>query len=76
MVGNVWEWCVSKSFKSYPYNVNEDEWAGGYQAGTVSQVLRGGSWSYNRYDARCAYRLWGYPSFWDNYFGFRLVSPI
>jgi len=40
------------------------------------RVLRGGSWySFIRF-ARCAYRLWSVPDFFNTDFGFRLVVSL
>jgi formylglycine-generating enzyme required for sulfatase activity len=83
MAGNVWEWTISlwgkdwsaPEFK-YPYNPRDgrekleaDE--------NVRRVLRGGSFVFDRYGARCAYRGGSDPrSVWDVY-GFRfVVAPI
>jgi formylglycine-generating enzyme required for sulfatase activity len=71
MAGNVWEWTGSL-YKPYPYDPSdgrEDE------RGAGSRVVRGGSWDYYRYLARCASRYWNEPaSFYDD-LGFRLVRP-
>jgi formylglycine-generating enzyme required for sulfatase activity len=72
MAGNVFEWCATRWGKSYPYDVSEDEWSAAYLAGDDSRVLRGGSWGYDHYFARCASRS----SAGRSYLGFRLVSPI
>jgi formylglycine-generating enzyme required for sulfatase activity len=86
--GNVWEWCATKAygrllglkFKSYPYDVAEDEWGEDYLAEGEVRVLRGGSW-YFRQDigqdiARCAFRDGNFLYNWLDLIGFRLVSPI
>lgn len=52
------------------------EWsASWYEAEQNSRVLRGGSWLNDRKDARCAYRLRNVPNLFDNYAGFRVLSP-
>jgi formylglycine-generating enzyme required for sulfatase activity len=70
MIGNVWEWTHSL-YKPYPYQVNdgrEDEKA------SVARALRGGSFFYSEWLARCACRR----DVVDLYFrGFRVVaSPV
>ncbi len=75
MAGNVWEWTATKWKKTYPYDVEEDEWTPHYLAADDVRVLRGGSWLEYRYVARCASRYDSVPH--GSYFnvGFRLVSP-
>jgi len=46
LVGNTWEWCLNTY--DTPKDVRED--------GTARRVVRGGSWGYDRVNARCAYR--------------------
>ena len=76
--GNVWEWCATKApgynFKSYPYDVTEDEWTQKYLEGRDLRVLRGGSWHDNGASARCAYRYHLDPGEWYLNRGFRLVT--
>ena len=85
MVGNVWEWTRSlwgpwdgKEVKlqfGYPYRADDgrenleadDKWL---------RVLRGGSFSYNQYYARCACRSGGSPYNWYTYSGFRVVVSL
>jgi formylglycine-generating enzyme required for sulfatase activity len=76
MAGNVWEWCATKWDKSYPYDIEENEWSAEYLEGTEFRVLRGGSWCDIQYLARCAFRVRRYPDYWYDDFGFRLVAPI
>ena len=72
MAGNIWEWCHSL-YKHYPYGVDdgrEDPEADG------RRVLRGGSWFYFQYGARCACRYDYHPDFRRYFIGFRVVvSP-
>jgi formylglycine-generating enzyme required for sulfatase activity len=72
MAGNVWEWTNSL-FKGYPYDPKdgrEDPNDSG------SRVLRGGSFLYGAWDARCAYRVGLLPDLWNDDYGFRIgVSP-
>jgi formylglycine-generating enzyme required for sulfatase activity len=73
MAGNVWEWTHSLK-KEYPYNFNdgrEDEKSNG------SRVLRGGSFAYDQWYARSAYRYDFNPLSYNNR-GFRvcLAPPL
>jgi formylglycine-generating enzyme required for sulfatase activity len=79
MAGNVWEWCVTKYGKEYPYDIKENEWTDSYlEAGNdVLRVLRGGSFDFGLNYARCAARYWYFPRDWYYIYGFRVVvSPI
>ena len=72
MAGNVWEWTASLD-RSYPYEEHDgrnDPEAQG------ARVLRGGSWGDNQYRARCAYRGWNIPDFFDDFIGFRVVVSL
>jgi formylglycine-generating enzyme required for sulfatase activity len=43
-------------------------------SGTGSdRVFRGGSWFLNAIGGRSAYRFYGSPDYWLNFFGFRVV---
>ena len=69
MSGNVWEWMHSLS-KAYPYIINdgrEDERASGVR------VLRGGSFGFNKWTARCTYR---YDLDFGNDIGFRVCLAL
>ena len=76
MSGNVWEWTRSR-YKEYPYQADDgrEDATGGDD---VSRVLRGGAFSYNVVDARCAYRDRSNPYFHSGDVGFRVVvaSPF
>jgi formylglycine-generating enzyme required for sulfatase activity len=69
--GNVWEW-TSSLYQPYPYlgdDSREDPSVSG------PRVLRGGSWSYDRSDCRCAYRDFFDPLSFNYDIGFRVVFP-
>ncbi|MCZ7540530.1 MAG: formylglycine-generating enzyme family protein, partial [Anaerolineae bacterium] len=68
--GNVWEW-TSTLYREYPYRAGdgrEDPASAGW-----GRVLRGGSWTDGRFNARAADRLWLQPSTTDFHYGFRIV---
>ena len=56
MAGNVWEWCVTKWRKPYPYQL-EDEWQAAYVEADENRILRGGSLYWNSRSVRGAYRV-------------------
>jgi len=68
--GNVAEWTDSW-FKAYP-GQKEDQ---SEEYGEKYRTIRGGSWSDDRGDARCAARYWYVPVYFNDNIGFRLVSP-
>jgi formylglycine-generating enzyme required for sulfatase activity len=82
MVGNAWEWTQSLLGKDasrpdfkYPYNPKDGREK--LDAGRdVLRVLRGGSWNYIRWFARCAFRFGGIPDFWGSFIGFRVVVSL
>ncbi|MEQ9623130.1 formylglycine-generating enzyme family protein [Coleofasciculus chthonoplastes] len=75
MHGNVWEWCLDHWHDSYEGALSDG------QAWLLDEsknenhywLLRGGSWSYNPWDCRCASRSRPTPDPWSNYDGFRVV---
>ena len=67
--GNVWEWTRSL-YQPYPLKPFPD----GDDESTGDRVVRGGSWSSYRWDARCAYRFGDFPVFFSS-LGFRILSP-
>jgi len=71
MAGNVWEWGATHAYKPYPYAL-ENEWGEEYLAGDDYRILRGGSWSSEISDLRCAARLRFSPNDSYNFIGFRL----
>ncbi|MGB7340064.1 MAG: SUMF1/EgtB/PvdO family nonheme iron enzyme, partial [Phototrophicaceae bacterium] len=50
MSGNVWEWCLNE-YSNPMSNLSKKN-----ISSNSSRVLRGGSWDYDSYDARAAYR--------------------
>ncbi|MBC6935634.1 MAG: hypothetical protein DWB42_07310 [Chloroflexi bacterium] len=67
MSGNVWEWCLTAWADEYQHpGMNDPE-------GDARRVLRGGSWSFDRHDARAAYRFRSNPFNRFIYSGFRVV---
>ncbi|MEI7869767.1 MAG: SUMF1/EgtB/PvdO family nonheme iron enzyme [Candidatus Methylumidiphilus sp.] len=69
MAGNVFEWTVT-GFGDYPYDSKRN----GEQGNGL--VVRGGSWDYNSYRARCAFRDWGNPGYYWFIIGFRVVLSL
>jgi formylglycine-generating enzyme required for sulfatase activity len=61
MSGNVWEWCVVNTKEEPPPD----------PATSQRQVLRGGSWGYNRVLSRAITRRLMPPEISNGYFGFR-----
>ncbi len=70
MAGNVWEWCNTKWLDS-PYKPDDGREA---LEGGETRVLRGGSWSGNQRDARCACRHRGSPGIQGDFVGFRVAA--
>ncbi|MFZ4664708.1 MAG: SUMF1/EgtB/PvdO family nonheme iron enzyme, partial [Caldilineaceae bacterium] len=72
MSGNVWEWCSTQwqsNYEKYQERVKED------LEGDSGRVLRGSSFLYNVYNARCAYRNFHDPHYRFNHLGFRVLLP-
>ncbi|MBI2988815.1 MAG: SUMF1/EgtB/PvdO family nonheme iron enzyme [Deltaproteobacteria bacterium] len=81
MSGNVWEWTRSlwgkewgKSEFPYPYDPEDRRREALDAPNEVARVLRGGSFGFNRWFARCAYRYWYFPYYWLRLIGFRVVA--
>lgn len=66
LAGNVLEWCDSWFDPADKENPQ------------AARVLRGGSWGYAQVDAGSTGRIGGFPNYWLNDVGFRVVcaSPI
>jgi iron(II)-dependent oxidoreductase len=84
LLGNVWEWTRSlwgQDFDTpeftYPYADRMDEREKTGVGDLVYRVVRGGAFTSNERNARCAYRLRNQPDDWYYGIGFRIVvSPI
>jgi formylglycine-generating enzyme required for sulfatase activity len=55
MSGNVLEWCATRWQEEHPL-LQENEWTTDYLGGGADRVVRGGSWGYDLWFARCASR--------------------
>jgi formylglycine-generating enzyme required for sulfatase activity len=80
MAGNVWEWTRSlwgenreKLLFEYLYDPADGRENLDAPA-SICRVLRGGSWSYSQWFARCAYRFRHSPLYRDLSFGFRVAA--
>lgn len=69
MAGNVQEWCHSR-LMAYPYVTTDGRES---EIGERWRVLRGGEWSYQPSDLRCAYRSQNPPDLRLDFIGFRCV---
>jgi len=71
MHGNVSEWCLDWFAPDY-YEKGFDEDPQGPESGQ-HRVVRGGTWSYEAKDCRCAKRMWGSPNTQYAHVGFRVL---
>ncbi|MEI7989527.1 MAG: bifunctional serine/threonine-protein kinase/formylglycine-generating enzyme family protein [Chloroflexota bacterium] len=72
MSGNVWEW-VNDWYGDNYYQTSPQKNPTGPDSGTV-RVLRGGSWAYDSWYLRSAYRNWDNPGNCYNDYGFRCAG--
>jgi formylglycine-generating enzyme required for sulfatase activity len=71
--GNVWEWCRTvwrADYTDYEKMIDDD------LAGKAPRVVRGGSWNFDREDARCAYHIWFPPNSRLYNVGFRCARAV
>lgn len=75
MHGNVWEWCLDHFHNSYKRAPTDGSaWVNAEAGEYKSRIVRGGSWHFNPRFCRCAFRLYNFPDYRNNNFGFRVVS--
>jgi formylglycine-generating enzyme required for sulfatase activity len=71
MAGNVWEWCWDWYDHYWYYGLEANQQDPKGPASGTSRVLRGGAWSNNADNARCANRNDAPPSYPGLDLGFR-----
>jgi formylglycine-generating enzyme required for sulfatase activity len=69
--GNVWEWVADWYSSSYYSTLQDGVRNPAGPSSGDGRVLRGGSWNYNAYNARSAYRGRGVPTVSNDVIGFR-----
>jgi len=75
MAGNLWErcwdWCgdYSGSYQTDPHGPAVSQYG-------ANRIMRGGSWSYEGYNARCAARIYANPGYAETDIGFRCVRKL
>jgi formylglycine-generating enzyme required for sulfatase activity len=71
--GNVWEWCQDTWHENYQGAPNDGSpWLNDNN----SRLRRGGSWLFNAWNSRSAFRGKETPDCRGNYIGFRLALPL
>ena len=74
MHGNVWEWCLDPRHRNYnDAPTHGGVWNASNDSRSDSRLLRGGSWNYNPYRCRSAYRAHSVPASRNYSIGFRIV---
>ena len=68
--GNVYDW-TSSLYLPYPYNAEKSE----VSEADGERTVRGGSWDFDHWSVRCAYRSRFVPDSFIASVGFRLVFP-
>jgi formylglycine-generating enzyme required for sulfatase activity len=78
MHGNVGEWCMDRRNRSYKNKPDALKGTGAaWTAGDADgHIIRGGSWSYDPEDLRCASRGWMGEDSKDYVYGFRVARAI
>ena len=77
MHGNVWEWCADPSHDNYAgAPVDGSVWNSGGNENRRYRLLRGGSWNFNPWNCRAAFRFRCEPDFRIGFFGFRAVVSL
>jgi formylglycine-generating enzyme required for sulfatase activity len=71
MHGNVWEMCLDW-YGTYPGTVTDPPGA----ASGSYRVRRGGSWNYDAWLCRSAYRRFAWPDYRFGNYGFRLSGSL